>query len=177
MSGPGAGYTDDLREFYFSNPADAVAVDTLEFRHQAFDQPARVCNDQAGEDFVGTLEESAPANAGEAVTFTAARFEVTLPESNSPGLPTCQISVENVGRVLMDPINQAVQVPSPISVTYRQFLADDPSEPGIVFDGLTIRSINASALRVTAQAGFEDDLNTPFGRKKYTPQEYPGLVR
>ena len=186
MTGP-TPYSDDLREFIFSNAPGLVGLDTLEFRHPAFldeeghPTAARVVNDS--DDFVGVLEADAPMNAGETVTFTAALFDITLPESNSPGLPSCQVTVDNVGRVLMGPIEQAVQWPAPIWITYRHWLAskdadtDTPGELGVVIDGMTLQRVNAAELRITGTAGFEDDLNTPFGRKKYTQAEYPGLVR
>jgi hypothetical protein len=167
--------TDNLREYIFSDDGDEVAYDTLEFRHPAFAEPARVVN--SNEDLMARLESDAPANAGEEVKFTRCLFEVTLPESSAPGLPQCQLAMANVGRVLMDPINQAVEVPAPIEVTYRQFVTSDLTEPGQVVDGMTIGRINASEQRITATAGFEDDLNAPGPRKLYTPQEYPGLVR
>ena len=182
MSGPLSPHSDDLREYYFSAPTAVVAIDALEFRHPAFvdddghPAAARFANDPQLE-LVAILEDGAPMNAGETVTFSRGQFDLSLPESSSPGLPTCQISVANIGRDLMEPIEQAVSVPQPISVTYRQFLSDDLTQPGVVIDGMTIRDINASGLRITATAGFEDDLNTPYPRAKYTPQEYPNLVR
>jgi hypothetical protein len=186
-SDPGAPYSDDLREFFFSNGPDVIALDTFELRHPAFvaedgvtPAAARIVNDP--NPLTVTLPDDAPMNAGEAVTFTECRVEVTLPESNSPGTPSCQVAIENVGQVLMDPIERAVAVPKPIEVTYRQVLvpSDDltaPGEIGVEIDGMTLRQVNATALRVTGTAGFDDDLNTPFPRKKYTPQEYGGLVR
>jgi hypothetical protein len=182
MTDSSAIYSDDLREYFYSAPSDKVAVDTLEFRHPAFVDgdgnpvAVRVVND-SGADFVGTLEDGAPMNGGQPVTFVAAPFDITLPESNGPGLPSCQIAVDNVGRVLMDQIEAAVQLPHAVEVTYRQFLVDAPEEPGVVIDGMTLKNINVAALRITGTAGFEDDLNVPFGRKRYTPGEYPGLVR
>jgi hypothetical protein len=187
MSDPGSPYSDDLREFMYSNTPDLVALDTIELRHPAFvaedgvtPAAARIVND--GDDLVVTLPDDAPMNAGEEVTFTRCRFDLTLPESNGPGLPSCQLGVENIGEELMAPIEAAVTVPKPIQITYRQVLCpkDDaaaPGEIGVEIDGMTLRRVNATALRVTGTAGFEDDLNTPFPRKKYTPQEYPGLVR
>lgn len=186
MSNPGEPYSDDLREFIFSDSPEMVALDTLELRHPAFvgsdgvtPAAARVVND--AEPLRVTLEGDAPMNAGEEVTFTECRFEMTLPESASPGLPSCQVSVENIGQLLMDPIERAVKIPKPVEVTYRQVLAPKdsslPGEIGAIFDGMTLRRINATALRITGMAGFEDDLNTPFGREKITPQEFPGLVR
>lgn len=186
MSNPGEPYSDDLREYIFSDTPELIALDTLELRHPAFvgedgvtPAAARVVNDN--DDLLVTLENNAPMNAGEEVTFQKCRFEITLPESNSPGLPSCQVSVENVGQLLMDPIERAVKIPKPVEVTYRQVLAPKdaslPGEIGATFDGMTLRRINATALRITGTAGFEDDLNTPFGREKVTPQEFPGLVR
>lgn len=179
----GGTYSDDLKEYFYSAPKSRVAVDTLEFRHPAFvaddgvtPAAARFVNDYS-EDFVGTLEADAPINASQAVTYKAARFDITLPESNSPGLPSAQIGVDNIGRLLMDNLELAVQQPDPIEVTYRQFLVDTPEAPGTVMDGMTVGKVNVTPQRATATAGFEDDLNTPFGRAKYTPEGYPGLVR
>lgn len=175
--------TDDMREYYYSAPKDRVVLDTLELRHPAFvaddgvtPAAARVVNDDVEDDFLATLEADAPMNGGEQVTFKATRFDVTLPESNSPGLPSCQIGVCNIGRLLMDNIQLAVSQPEPVRLTYRQFLVDDPSAPGVVIDGLTIGRINVTPQRVTATAGFENDLNAPFPKKNYTGKEYPGLV-
>jgi hypothetical protein len=187
MSDPGSPYSNDLREFIFSNGPDVIALDTIELRHPAFVgedgvtlAAARVVNDS--DPLKVTLEADAPMNAGEQVIFTECRFEMTLPESNSPGTPTCQIAVENVGQKLMDPIEQAVTMPKAIEITYREVLvpSDDdtaPGEIGVVIDGLTLRRANVTPLRVTGTAGFDDDLNVPFPRKPYTAQEYGGLVR
>lgn len=180
-SEPQSPHSDALREYYSSAPPDEIALDTLEFRHPAFRDDAglptavRFVND--ADPFSGTLEDDTPLNAGEAVEFTAGAFTITLPESSSPGLPTCQISVDNLGSDLVDPLMDAVEVPHAVEVTYRQWLASDPSAPGVTIDGMTIGKVNISAATVTAQAGFEDDLNVPFGREKYTREEYPGLVR
>jgi hypothetical protein len=174
-------HSDNLREHYASNPRGTFAIDTLELRHPGFlgedgvtPAAVRLANDP--DPLIATLEDDAPMNAGEEVTFDKGEFEITLPES-SASIPTMQIAAQNVGRSLMKPIAAAAAIPEPVVGTYRQYLADDPSAPGVVIDGFTIRKVNATPLRVTAQAGFEDDLNVPFGREKYTPEEYPGLVR
>lgn len=184
MTDRSAPYSNSLKEFYYSAPPDRVALDTLEFRHPAFmaedgvtPVAVRVVNANEDEDFTATLEADAPMDAGETVTFIAARFDITLPESNSPGLPSAQVAIDNVGQVILEQIERAVSSPHTVEITYRQYLADEPDEPGVVIDGMSIGRITVSPLRITATAGFEDDLNTPFGRKKYTPEEYPGLVR
>ncbi|MGA7673553.1 MAG: DUF1833 family protein [Rhizomicrobium sp.] len=181
MSDPTSPFSDDLREYYYSAPPDVVALDTFEFRHPAFLNEAgaivaiRVVNDP--NELIATLEANAPMNGGESVTFSASAFEVTLPESSSPGLPTCDIQVTNVSRLLTPWLKKATQSPAPVQITYRQYLADDRSAPGFVLDGLTIRKATANYLRVIATAGYEDFLNMPFPRTIYTTSEFTGLVR
>jgi hypothetical protein len=46
-----------------------------------------------------------------------------------------------------------------------------------VLDGMTVKSVKAGVLQVTATAGFEDFLNSPFGKMLYTTRNHAGLDR
>lgn len=166
---------DDLREYYFSAPPQAVFLDTLELRHPAFDQPARIVNDL--NDFVATLEADAPANAGQEVTFIGCPFEALPPESTDQGLPQCTLQIMNVTKLLMPQMAAAIAVSAPVEISFRQYLADDPSEPQLFIHGLTAKVGDAGILRVQVTAGFEDLLNKPFPFRLYTSKEFPTLVR
>ncbi len=175
-------FSDDLREYMFSAPTDVLAPDTIEIRHPAFvddnDNPVavRFVNDPSG-DLVATLEDDAPMNAGEQVTFCRGQFQFILPESTDQGLPTCDIQVENVSGVLTPWLFKAVAFPAPIEITYRQFLTDDLSQPQFILSGLTAQKVSAGLLRVTCTAGFEDFLNKPFPATIYNTWDFPGLAR
>jgi hypothetical protein len=167
-------YNDDLREFFFSAPPDKQAYETLELRHAAFASPARVVNDR--NDLIATLESDAPANPSTAVTFSKCRFRFVLPES-SDGMPQCQIEMQNVSRILMPYLEQAVSQATTLDLSFRLFYSDDLSAPGYVIHGLTLKRVKASILKVSGPAGFEDFLSRPFPRRVYTIKEFPGLAR
>lgn len=166
---------DELREYYFSAPADAGALTTIELRHPSFTEPVRLVNDMA--DLVATLEDDAPANAGETVTFMACQFEATKPESAEQGLPSFSLAIQNVTRQLDPYQDQALAVAAPIDMSIREYMVDDTSAPQQVIHGLNAKTSTSGILRVTVQAGFEDLLNKSFPFKLYRTSEYPTLVR
>jgi hypothetical protein len=171
------GYSDDLRERLSSAPADKqLSVITIEIRHPAFDPPAaRYVNDTI--DLTATLEDDAPLDAGETVAFTATRFDAILPESNDQGLPTCSLEISNVAGELMPWLQASVSVPAAIELSVREYLRDDPSEPGHVIHGLNIKKTRAELQRVKAQAGFEDVLNLSGPRRVYLVKDFSTLAR
>lgn len=182
MSDPGAQHSDDLREYYASNPAGEVNLGTIELCHPAFvaedgETPVAVRFVNDPQDLQATLESDAPMNPGEEVNFVHGAFDITLTESSDNGIPQGQVAVENVTRPLMPWMQSAVSSGHPIDFTFREYLTADLSQPGVVYSGLTVQKANATALRVTATIGFEDDLNKPFPRVVYTTQEFNGLAR
>lgn len=175
MSDPLSPQSDDLREFYSSAPPDLIAYDTLEFNHPDFDQPGRVVNDSA--DLAATLESDAPFNASTEVTFNRCKFICTLPEQSTPGLPSFNLEIENVARILMPYLDLAASSDQPVNVIYRQFLSSDLSAPQLVLAGLTLQKANAGGLKVTGAAGYQNFLYQPSPKRKYTTKEFPGLAR
>lgn len=182
MSEAGSPYSDDLREYYFSNPAGAVVLDTLEFRHPAFlaqdgvtNVAVRFVNDP--DDLIATLEAGAPMDAGAQVTFLAGAFEAVLTESADNGIPSAQLIVDNVTLQLMPWMKAATASFDPIEITYRQFLVTDLTKPALIWGGLTVQDAEAGIQRVTATIGYEDDLNKPFPKISYTTGEFAGLAR
>jgi hypothetical protein len=181
MSDAGYTYTDEAREYMFSPAGEDVIVDTIELRHPAFlDEhgdpiAVRFVNDFS--DLRAKLEPGAPMNGGQFVTFTAARFELVLPDSPEQGLPQAQIAVWNVTREVSPWLALAVTSVAPVQLSLRQFLADDLTEPCFVMHGLTFDNAQATNRRVTATCGFDDLLNMPCPREIYTEENSPGLRR
>lgn len=166
---------DAIKEAYASAPAAEVLLHTLEFRHPSFDQPVRVVCNHA--DLVGTLEASAPENAGEAVTFLAAAFDFRLPEVQKSSTSEIEISVDNVSGDLLAYLDAAAQSPYMIEVTYRPWLASDTSGPQMDPPlTLVVRQISVDIFRITCRAGYGDLANRKFPGETYDAERFPGLV-
>jgi hypothetical protein len=175
------GATDDLKEYFISTDPNNCALHTIELRHPAFVDESgnhtvlRVVCDH--EDLDAVLEADAPENGGEAVTFTALAFEAKLPDQGSDGSPDAQLDIDNVSAILMPYLEAAANSQYKVGLTYRMFLASDLTKPGLIMDGLTPNSANATETHASVKAGYETFYNTPFPPKTYTALEYPGLDR
>lgn len=175
------GYSDDLRDYYFSADPGISELDTIELRHPDFLDTdgnvvaIRIVNRL--EDFSATLEAGAQMNGGEMVTFQACAFTMKRPESSDQGPPTVELAVSNVSRLLVRYLDIAASGTAPLYMTYRLFLSDDTSQPQFIVDWLNTQRVTVGIIDVKATAGFEDILNKPFGRSVYTARDYPGLDR
>lgn len=172
---PDSTLTQALKEAYASAPAGTIIHHTLEFRHSAFTQPLRVVRGFA--DLVATLEDSAPADPGVAVTFAAYAFDLTRPEVNPQGVPQIQIEIDNVSREIIANIEAAIQTTERVKVTYREFLSTDlagpQNDPPI---HMTVLQIKAGIFRIVATAGFPDLANKRFPTQEYSADVFPGLL-
>lgn len=168
--------SDAIEEAYATAPAGQVILHTLEFRHPAFTAPLRVVNDH--QDFVGTLEDDAPANPNTAVTFTAFAFEFVPPDVDSSGsLPEITIAIDNVSREILSYMELAANSANLIEVTYRPYLSNDPTEPQMNPPlTLTIRTVEADIFRITAKASFGDFVNKAFPATLYDATRFPALI-
>jgi hypothetical protein len=73
-------------------------------------------------------------------------------------------------------LDAAAQTPDMIEVTYRPYLASDPSGPQMNPPlTLVIRSVTADIFRVKARAGFADLANRKFPNEVYDAERFVGL--
>lgn len=174
-----------LAEAYASASSDDVILHTIEIRHPTFDTPARmVCDfgellDDGEPRIFGhmlTLEDDAPADAGESVMFIACMFEFALPTQQEGSLPEIDLSFDNVTQMVSDRLDAAVLERAPVEVTYREYLASDVTRPVSVLTGLTISRTKADASRVTAKASFPTLINSNYPGKLYRAHEFRGLT-
>ena len=172
---PDPALSQAIREAYAAAPSNAIVHHTLEFHHPSFTTPIRVVRDH--QDLNATLEATAPVDAGVQVTFVAFAFDLVRPEVSAQGLPQLTIEMDNVGRDLIMPIEQAMQTTDLISVIYREYISTDltgpQNDPPMQ---LTISAISADVFRVRATAGFGDWVNRRFPRETYTADIFPGLI-
>lgn len=165
---------DALKEAYASAPSNEVILHTLEIRHPSFIEPIRVVRDHSN--FSAFLEADAPADAGAEVVFIAMAFDFIPPEVSKATSPEIEISLDNVSGEIIAYIDAAAQTPDMIEVTYRPYLASDPSGPQMNPPlTLVIRSVKADVFRIRARAGFADLSNRKFPADVYTTERFPGL--
>ena len=186
-------WTQALEEAYAAAPASDVVLATIELRHSTFTDEAhnpiaiRMVQDYGvlleerddGPDIRGhllTLEASAPMNPGAEVIFQSVMFKFTLPEQSDSKVSGMQIEFDNVTRIMSDYLDKAVQSRSTMSLIYREYLADDTTQPQLVIGNLSIKNVSSNLWRVTATADFLDFINKKFPNKEYRPEDYPGLA-
>jgi hypothetical protein len=168
--------SEAIKEAYASAPSDIVVVNTLEMRHPAFTTPIRDVADYAP--VTARLEAAAPVDGGEMVEFQPFAFEFTLPEVMEKGVPEMAIRIDNVSREIMANIELAMPLPDKLEVTYRAFLSNDlafgpHNDPPL---HLTITSIEADAMTISARASIADFVNKKFPGEEYDERKFPGLI-
>ena len=166
-----------IKEAYASAPCDDIIYHTLEIYHSAFDAPIRVVRDST--DLTATLEATAPRNPGASVSFIGYPFDIVPPDTQTEGMPSCVIEIDNVSREILGNIELAMGSSEVITVIYRQFLssalASGPeNDPPLT---LTVMAITANVFRIRATCGFSDLVNKKFPSVKYTLEQFPGLIQ
>jgi hypothetical protein len=160
-----------LKEIYASAPTTQRFVETLAFSHSLFASTYYVTNDNRPWDFL--LE------TGQLVTFQAMPFQIVLPTVDGKGNQDLELTLANIGRDLVDPLEAAIAKPSePVRCVYRVYL-DTPSTvpqntPPLQ---LTITGVSVTAEAVSATATRSDFLNRAFPYNFYTYAQFPGLRR
>ncbi len=172
MSSPGNAAWEEAMA---TAPANVDIYDTLELQHPTFDEPVRVVADVI-DDLVLTLEDGATFNGGEAVTFSAVSFIAEVPAYAEGKAPECQVTIDNVARLLIPYLNNAITVRADLTVVWRQFRSDMTDAPCYGPVTFTLRRVTVNGTRVTGTAKLDDLVNMKFPRKIYTIAEYPGLT-
>ena len=160
-----------LKEIYASAPTTARYVETLSFGHSLFPSTYYIVADNKPWDFL--LE------TGQAVNFTAMPFKVVLPTLDGNGNQDLNLTLANIGRDLVDPLEAAIANPTePIRCTYRVYL-DQPNtqpqnDPPLT---LIITAVTVTKEAVSATATRNDVLNRAFPFNFYNYKVFPGLRR
>lgn len=173
---PDPTLSDAIKEAYASAPTNVVIYHTLELWHPSFSVPIRVVRDYQNIDAM--IEATAARNPGAVVAFTGYAFDVVPPDTMATGLPQCTIEIDNISRDILSQIDAAVLTNTPITVIYRAYLSDalatgPENDPPIE---MTIKSIRATPLRISATAGFTNLLDQRFPSIDYELETFPGLL-
>lgn len=160
-----------LKEVYASAPATQRYVETLAFSHPLFDKTYYLTNDNQPWSFL--LE------SGHLVTFAAVPFRIVLPGSTGTGNQDLKLTLANIGRDLVDPLESAIADPTkPVVCVYRAYL-DQPSSAPQTSPPLSLIITGAELTRDTlsATATRADFHNRAFPYNFYKTSQFPGLRR
>lgn len=172
---PDFSLDDALAEAYASAPAYDPILHTLELRHPSFTAPIRVVRDHR--DFTAFLEADAPADPGGEVTFVGFAFDFKLPEVAKAQSPEIEIILDGISGEIISYLDAAAQSSELIEVTYRPYLASDPSAPQMDPPlTLVVRTVTADVFTVRAKAGYADLSNRRFPYQLYDTERFPGLA-
>ena len=179
----GVSYSDALAAAYASAPTDDILFDTIELLHPTFiDEnsstiPVRVVNDH--HELLAYLEDDAPLNGGEEVTFSPCYFTFTRPPEaeSSSSTPEVELRVDNVSRLLIPYLDRAKESRVPITMIWRPYLLSDLSGPHMNPPlTLSLRNIGGDMTSLVARAGLSDLTNRRFPASDYIGRRFPGLV-
>ena len=160
-----------LKEVYASAPATQRYVETLAFSHSLFPQTFYMTNDNQPWSYL--LE------TGQLVNFVVMPFKIVLPSLDGKGNQDMRLTIANIGRELIDPLEAAIAKPSePVRCVYRVYL-DQASSPPQNNPPLTliITGVQVNRDAVSATATRTDVLSRAFPYNFYKTSEFPGLRR
>ena len=171
-----------VREAYASATSDIVVLHALEIWHRTFQVPARVVRwPVEGPDlteFRCKLEDDAPRNAGETVTFLGVPYEIKLPEKSQDTPGEFEISISGAAEHIEPLLEGAALGGGEITCIYRSFIKGEENQgPTEIWPDIYLHSpsVDASTGTVTMKGSVLDWLNRKFGRL-ITPRAYPALV-
>ena len=160
-----------LKTIYASAPATQRYIETLAFSHSLFPQTFYLTNDNQPWQFL--LE------TGQLVTFAVTPFKIVLPSLDGKGNQDMRLTIANIGRELIDPLEAAIAKPSePVRCVYRVYLDQASSAPqnnpplALIITGV---QVNRDAVSATATR--TDVLSRAFPYNFYKWENFPGLRR
>lgn len=173
-------WTSAWEEAEATAPPNVLVYDTLELQHPAFleelvEVPVRIVNG-VSDDMSFGIEVGADFNGGETVTFQAIPFFAERPEFAEGKTPTCQVTVDGVGRELTERLEDGVQIKADLAVIYRQYRSDDLTEPCYGPVRFVMKKVTVKGTSVVGTAQLDDLANRKFPYKVASVDEFPGLV-
>jgi len=170
--------SNELADLYMNNKSGVYFFEAIDIQHAALDGPLHYTN-------WSTAVNGLVDNAGSAFNaYISMPFTAVLPEKNTDGNQSLELSISNVTTALVAYINIMTAAPqSPIDITYRVFLTGQVDGSGNYLNQMNPPwYYEASAVSVTADSVVlsATKLNThnrSFPRKRYTQVDFPGLAR
>lgn len=165
----------EMEAAYASGDVDVDHLHTIEISHPEFDDPVRLVAN-SDDDITATLEDDAPYDAGESVTFSAVSFSLVEPGFDEEGQPTpARVSIDNVSGQIAAIMKHTRAGSHPIGVTYRVYRSDGLTAPGQVIRGLELTEVEITARTASGSLTFPEKATQNFPRQVYDIDRFPGL--
>jgi hypothetical protein len=115
---------------------------------------------------------------GATVKFETVPFKIVLPANDHGGNQDLSLTLANIGRDLVDPLELAIQKANePVKCSYRVYIDQANTMPQNTPLVLLISAIQVTQDTVSATATRADVLNKRFPNKLYRYDDFPGLRR
>jgi hypothetical protein len=169
-----------IEEAYASAPQDTIPLHSLEINHKTFTEPIRIVRWPAvGEElekFNCLIEDDAEYNPGQVVEFLGVPFELVLPEKDTENPGQFRVSVDNVGDLLDEYMENAALGGGKITAVYREYIKGQELDgPASVWPHMTLSSPHLEGMTFVMNGAVLDWMFRAFGRLML-PGDYPGIV-
>lgn len=171
----------DYLKFKVNKPEAKREFRTVEIYHPKFTDIFRLVQDF--DEYTATLEDTAPRNAGQTVTFEPFSGRLVEPAERSDGEKVLQVVIGDLLGAIQDELDnlQGSDWFTPIEIVYRKYWSDDSTAPAVppfylFADG---PSFNESDGEIPIGATFnarDTDLSQKPAGILYTLDKFPGLA-
>jgi hypothetical protein len=171
-------WTEEWEEAMATAPPSRLIYYTLEFQHQEFDEPMRLVQNSDGiaETMNFGIEDTAALSPGDMVPFMKTAFRAERAEFAVGRVPECNIVIDNVARVMMEPLQGAILVQANLVAIYREYVSDDLTAPSYGPVEFVINNVKIKGQSVTGVARIDNLSNKKFPSRVYTLNEFPSLL-
>lgn len=164
--------TDGQRRFYTTKPRE-IYFETIELFNANLGVRRFVARQFFDKEF--TLEESAPRNGGETVSFRPANMSISPTTQEDQPVTKLEINLGEVGQMVKSEFRSLRgKVDQRLELIYRVYRGSDLTSPLNIPQTLYVEDINFNGDSVAMVAGDDNPLKVITARK-YLTQDFPGL--
>lgn len=136
--------------------------------HPSLTQPPRIASDPF--ELLPVAGVRGVVSRGEEYVFMP--FDITLPSEDETGASRAKLSIDNVGRELMQAVRSAG---SSLAVDIEIVLSSDVDTPELQLKDFRLERVTYDAFTVSGDITMEYFDLEPFPSRRFTPSDFPGL--
>lgn len=170
--------SQELADVYLGNPDGVYFIEAIDLAHSALASTLHYTNSSFG--ITGLLDNAQPEHA----SFLPLPFDAKLPNKNTGGNQSLELSVSNISTTLVQHIVRMTEAPQEsIQLAYRVFLSTQVDPAGHHINQLVpawryeVSSVVVTGDAVQMSATKVNIHNRSFPRVRYTRITFPGLSR
>lgn len=154
-----------LKTVYASAPTDELILLTIEI----------ALTGSTTLRFVQGFEDQILGVNGVMQKFIAASISIGLPNHDTSGQQTLRFAIGGVNSTIQRYIDTALEANKPITLTFREYLESDKSEPARQPYVMLVSGGQLEGDEAQFEASYYDLLNTAWPRERYTEETAPGI--